>query len=43
MVRACLDTMGEFDEEEGSGSGLEAWLVDDVRFFFNLRASEAWC
>jgi hypothetical protein len=30
MVRACLEAMGEFDEEEGSGSGLEAWLADDV-------------
>jgi importin-5 len=30
MVRACLEAMGEFEEDEGSGSGLEAWLADDV-------------
>lgn len=30
MVRACLEAMGEFDEDEGSGSGLEAWLAEDV-------------
>lgn len=30
MVHACLEAMGEFKEDEGSGSGLEAWLVDDV-------------
>jgi hypothetical protein len=33
MVRACLEAMGEFEEDEGSGSGLEAWLADDVFFF----------
>jgi importin-5 len=30
MVRVCLEAMGEFEEDEGSGSGLEAWLADDV-------------
>ncbi|KAF8232024.1 hypothetical protein L208DRAFT_1459017 [Tricholoma matsutake] len=30
MVHACLEAMGEFKEDEGSGSGLEAWLVDDA-------------
>jgi len=30
MVRACLEAMGEFEEEEGSGSGLDAWLAEDV-------------
>ena len=30
MVRACLEAMGEFEEDEGSGSGLDAWLVEDV-------------
>jgi hypothetical protein len=30
MVRVCLEAMGEFEEDEGSGSGLEARLADDV-------------
>jgi hypothetical protein len=30
IVRACLEAMGEFEEDEGSGSRLEVWLVDDV-------------
>ena len=31
IVRACLEGMGEFDEDETGG--LEAWLKDDVRYF----------
>jgi len=30
MVRACLEAMGKFGEDEGSGRGLEAWLADDM-------------
>jgi hypothetical protein len=30
MIRACLEAMGEFEEDEGTGSGLNAWLADDV-------------
>ncbi|PPQ74728.1 hypothetical protein CVT26_005110 [Gymnopilus dilepis] len=29
MVRACLEGMGELDEDEGAGPGLEAWLNED--------------
>lgn len=29
MVRACLEAMGEFEEDEGTGSGLDAWLAED--------------
>lgn len=32
MVRACLEAMGEFEEDEGTGSGLDAWLAEDVSF-----------
>jgi len=31
-VRACLEGMDEFDEEETSG--LEGWLKEDVGYFF---------
>jgi importin-5 len=30
MVRACLEAMGEFEEDEGAGSSLDAWLTEDV-------------
>jgi importin-5 len=30
MVRACLEAMGEFEEDEGAGTSLEAWLAEDV-------------
>ena len=36
MVRACLEAMGEFEEDEGSGSGLDAWLAEDVGLLFVL-------
>ncbi|PPR02026.1 hypothetical protein CVT26_008720 [Gymnopilus dilepis] len=32
MVRACLEGMGELDEDEGAGPGLDAWLNEDVTF-----------
>ena len=34
IVRACLEGMGEFDEEETSG--LEGWLKEDVGYFFDF-------
>ena len=34
IVRACLEGMGEFDEDETEMSGLEIWLREDVSFFF---------
>ena len=34
IVRACLEGMGEFDEDETEMSGLESWLREDVSFFF---------
>ena len=30
IVRACLEGMGEFDEDETEMSGLEIWLREDV-------------
>ena len=35
---ACLEGMGEFDEDETEMSGLESWLREDVsfKFFFDL-------
>jgi hypothetical protein len=33
-VRACLEGMGEFDDEETSG--LEGWLKEDVRYFLDF-------
>ena len=30
---ACLEGMGEFDEDETEMSGLESWLREDVSFF----------
>ena len=32
IVRACLEGMGELDEDETSG--LEAWLREDVNYFY---------
>ena len=32
IVRACLEGMGEFDEEETEMSGLESWLREDVGY-----------
>ena len=32
-MRACLEGMGKIDEEETSG--LEGWLKEDVRYFFD--------
>ena len=34
MVCACLEGMGEFDEDKTEMSGLEAWLREDVSNFF---------
>ena len=36
IVRACLEGMGEFDEDETEMSGLESWLREDVSNFFFL-------
>jgi importin-5 len=36
IVRACLEGMGEFDEDETDVSGLEGWLREDVGFVFLL-------
>jgi importin-5 len=36
IVRACLEGMGEFDEDETELSGLEIWLQEDVSKFFFL-------
>jgi hypothetical protein len=33
IVRACLEGMGEFDEDETEMSGLEIWLREDVSNF----------
>jgi hypothetical protein len=32
IVRACLEGMGEFDEDETGVSGLEIWLREDLLF-----------
>ena len=34
IVCACLEGMGEFDEDETEMSGLENWLREDVSLFF---------
>ena len=34
IVRACLEGMGELDEDETNG--LEEWLREDVIFFFSF-------
>jgi len=34
IVRACLEGMGEFDEDETSG--LEGWLKEDVGYFIDF-------
>ena len=34
IVRACLEGMGEFDEDETEMSGLETWLREDVSNLF---------
>jgi hypothetical protein len=34
IVRACLEGMGEFDDEETSG--LEGWLKEDVRYLLDF-------
>ena len=36
IVRACLEGMGEFDEDETEISGLEIWLREDVSVFVLL-------
>jgi importin-5 len=37
VVRACLEGMGEFDEDETELSGLEIWLREDVsKLFFGF-------
>ena len=36
IVRACLEGMGEFDEDETELSGLENWLREDVSENFCL-------
>ena len=38
IVRACLEGMGEFDEDETEMSGLEIWLREDVSIFFGFVA-----
>jgi len=30
MVSACLEEMGEFEEDEGARSSLDAWLGEDI-------------
>ena len=37
-MRARLEGMGEFDDEETSG--LEVWLKEDVSYFFFLPLSK---
>lgn len=34
--RACLEGMGEFDEDETELSGLEIWLREDVSKLLSL-------
>ena len=36
IVRACLEGMGEFDEDETEISGLEVWLREDVSILFGF-------
>ena len=38
IVRACLEGMGEFDEDETEISGLEIWLREDVSNCFGFVA-----
>ena len=42
IVRACLEGMGEFDEDETEMSGLENWLREDVSNFFLIRYICVW-
>jgi hypothetical protein len=46
IVRACLEGMGEFDEDETELSGLEIWLREDVSkllsFFLMIRYFYFW-
>ena len=35
IIRACLEGMGEFYEDETEMSGLENWLREDVSRFFS--------
>lgn len=38
IVRACLEGMGEFDEDETEMSGLEIWLREDVgKIYYSLH------
>jgi importin-5 len=37
IVRACLEGMGEFDEDVTEISGLEVWLREDVCNFLSFR------
>ena len=37
IVRACLEGMGEFGEDETEMSGLANWLRGDVSYFFLIR------
>ena len=41
IVRACLEGMGEFDEDETEMSGLETWLREDVSSFFLIFVTSA--
>jgi importin-5 len=42
IVRACLEGMGEDDEDETEKSGLEIWLREDVSNLFWFRCICAW-
>jgi hypothetical protein len=41
IVRACLEGMGEFDEDETEISDLKFWLWEDVSFFL-VRCICSW-